>query len=117
MKDTVDFIFNNSALYKESQRSELFDEIEKHNKYGTLCVIYDDKGIKCVGRWNTKDWVTFYVIDVIIRKGLERHGILKEMILWGKKRFPTFQYILFERGLKNKGFRIYNINRMLKGDN
>ena len=115
MNDLIDFIYSNSDLYKETQREELLTALLNHAKYGTLLDIKDNDKIVGMCRWNTDDWVTFYIIDVIVHKDYRYMNVLKKMVRWGKDNFPSFTYIYFERGLKNRNqFRTLEVKKFLK---
>ena len=115
MDKILDFIFSNSDLYTLDQREELGKALEKHVEYGTLLVLYDNDKIVGICRWNTDDWITFYVIDVIISKDYRFHKLLQQMVRWGKDNFPSFTYIHFERGQKkNNKFRTLEVKKFLK---
>jgi hypothetical protein len=108
------FIVDN-GLNRFGSIEKLRECIVKHLEYGTLTTLYDDKGLYAVARYNLEPDDVAYVIDVVIREDRRSPETLKELIRESVRYHPTYKYLKFERGLKNKPFKIIPINKFLKG--
>ena len=104
---------NGSELHKGLPNLEEY--IIKHILYKTCTVIYDDDGIVALSRWNVHG-DTAHILDVIIHKDKRNKGILKELVQYGHKAFPSAKYIAFEReARKDRRMRRYEIRRFING--
>ena len=102
------------GLHKYYQIDELRECILQHIANGTLTTLYDDKGIYAVARYDLEQGDVAYVIDVGIREDRRSAETLRELIKESVKYHPNYKYLRFERGMKNKPFKVIAINKFLK---
>jgi len=114
MEKEAQFLIDNK-LYKQDQLQLVSDLLEGHERWNTLTVLKDLKGIYGLARWNVETIELAHVIDVAIRKDKRRTKVLKQLIKLGINKFPAVKYIRFERGFKKKKhFRTLAINKIIK---
>ena len=95
----------------------LRDMIVSHWFYGTIDAVYKEEKIVACVRWNVShDGKTFDVLDLVVAPGEHGFILMKHLIARNWHRFPTVDYIKFERQDKypNRGWRLYAIRDLLK---
>lgn len=93
------------------------DLIVGHWLFGTIDVVYREGKIIAVVRWNvSKDGKIFEVLDLVIAPGERGFILMKHLIARNWHRFPTVEYIRFQRLNKypTRGWRLYTIRDILK---
>ena len=74
----------------------LENDIKKHLEYGTITILTDDKGISGVMRFNMEGECC-HVLDLIVRKDLERNNMIKTIAIKSWAKFPHAKFYRFER--------------------
>ena len=113
LNDIAKLAIRNHPDYKEYDKLDLIDTLEKHFAYGTLDWIYKRNELIAAVRYNILNQGRVAdVLDMIIKPGHNSRSIMKYFIARGWARFPSLKYIRFEREFKdNKGHRMYRIDR------
>jgi len=97
-------------------REALEEAIRKHIEYGTITVLKDENGISGIMRFNIHGDCC-HVLDLIIRKDLERRQMIKLIAIHSWAKFPYANFYRFERESKYPGRRprAYSLAKLLKG--
>lgn len=95
---------------------EVIEMLEAHKRFGTITVLTDEEGVSALLRFNIIGECV-HVLDLIIRQGLERRGLIKLLTILSWHKVPYAKYFRFERMGKypNRPPRYYRIANLLKG--
>ena len=100
MPDAVTEIADFYLKYKTYFCREALEEaIRKHIEYGTITVLKDENGISGIMRFNMHGDCC-HVLDLIIRKDLERRQMIKLIAIHSWAKFPHANFYRFERKRK-----------------
>jgi hypothetical protein len=103
--------------YRPLSDSEILnDAILKHISYGTITVLHDSIGISGLVRFNVNGECA-HVLDLIVRKDMERKGMIKQLIIHSWHKFPYLRFFRLERALKypKRPPKAYSLSKFMKG--
>lgn len=80
-------------------RENLEEAIRDHIRFNTITVLKDEKGISGIMRFNMHGDCC-HVLDLIVRKDLERRNMIRLIAIHSWAKFPYANYYRFERKRK-----------------
>lgn len=99
--EIIEFVLSNTnGQYARLPAEDFIDAIEKHEEYGTLATVRDDKGVVAIARWN---WISddeVKCLDCVVRKDMRGLKIIK--------------YIINLVHEKNRGIKYFSYDRLFK---
>ena len=113
LNDIAKLAIRYHAQYKDADKLDLIDRLEQHYAYGTLDWLYRKDEIVAAVIYNIiNEGRVANILDMVIKPSENSIKIMKYFIARGWMRFPSLQFIRFERAFKDKkGYRMYRMKR------
>lgn len=112
--EITDFIYNNTPI--TIGKDTIARYIKLHLQYKTCAILWDDRGIKALARWNING-DTVHILDTIIREDCRNGGVIKELLKCGMCFYPMYPQVKFvkwerERKYPEKKGKVFEVRRL-----
>lgn len=109
------FIDEGDGIYKEKDRDDLTDLIDRHLSNSTIVWLEDDNGQTiAAARFNWISSKIAFVIEAVVKKEHRNRFILRRLCDGVKAKYKGLKFIGYERvHKKNKKSRMYQLNEFL----
>jgi len=99
--EIIEFVVENGGEhYSKLPAEDFISAIKGHDKYGTIEIVRDDKGIAAIARWN---WIAdneVKVLDCIVRKDMRSSRMIKYLVKLGSDNNKNIKFIRYDRYFK-----------------
>jgi hypothetical protein len=89
------------------------DYIEHNIIYDTVSTAYRDGKLVGFARFNVENDIAF-IVDCIVSKEYRHHGVLRELIESGVRKFPFLKVLVWERDKEGKPTKYYELDKVLR---
>ena len=99
--EIIEFVLKNGEDYYSRLPAEDFiNAIKKHEQYGTIMIVRDDKGIVALARWNWVNDDEMKCLDCVIRKDMRSIKMVKYLVDLGFRNNRAAKYLSYDRLFK-----------------
>lgn len=103
--------------YRTVSGERIIRELKAHQEHNTLDYLYEGDKLIALVRYNIlNNGRVADILDFIVVPGQDGKKIIRYFIAHGWIKFPSLQFVRFQRALKNKrGYNMYRIERFITG--